>query len=249
MTLNKLGKVELVRTDWSNHYTRMIDNRARSITKHIKMNSELFDILCYFVLRFTNKDEYNKVSSHWIENIKESNKFVNPEELDDLINSLKVAYENSRDDGEISDLRGKILETIYQDKLSPIYSRRDSIFDYGCKVIIDGVEIKYIDESGDFAKNRMTIDIAGYNLENSEFYELKVRPDNFQDNVIKYLNKLRSEALTNRISENVKVGCVTLELRTSLESQLKIIKRKYDIDYEGLEIIGRSEMRELIEMN
>lgn len=223
MTLNKLGKVELVRMDWDNDYTRMIDNRARSITRHIKMNGELFDVLCYFVLRFTNKDEYDRFFSEWLRNIKKSNKLVDPKELDVLIDSLKVAYENSRNDREISHLRGRILETIYQDKLSPIYSKRGSIFDYGCKVIINGVEIKYIDESGDFDRNRITIDMAGYNFTNSEFYELKVRPDNFQDNVINYLNKLKSEALANKISKNIKVGCVCLESRTSLKKQLEVV--------------------------
>lgn len=127
-----------------------------------------------------------------------------------------------------------------------MYSRRDSIFDYGCKVIINGVEIEYIDVSGDFNKDRKTIDIAGYNLINSEFYELKVRPDSFKDNVIKYLNILKLEALSNKISENIKVGCVSLESRVSLKKQLKIIKRKYDVEYEGLEIIGKDEIRELI---
>ena len=246
---NKLGKVELVRTDWDDNYTRMIDNRARSITKHIKINSGLFDVLCDFVLIFTNKDEYNRIFPQWLENVKRSNKVVELEGLDALIDSLKVAYKNSRDDKEVSDLRGRILEAVYQDKLSPIYSKRDSIFDCGCKVIIDGVEIKYIDKSGDFDRNRSTIDIAGYNFISSEFYELKVRPASFQDNVIIYLNKLKSQALASKISENIVVGCVSLEPNTSLKNQLKIIKRKYNVEYEGLEIIGKDEIKKLIEMN
>lgn len=247
--LSKLDKVKLDRKDWDDHYNRMIDNRARSITKYIKDNGELFGVLCDFVLKFTSRHEYDRTFSQWSKGIKKSNKVIKPEDLDTLIISLKDAYDKSRDDKEISDLRGRILETIYRDKLSPIYSRRNSIFGYGCMVIIDGVKIQYIDKSGDFNRNVTTIDIAGYNHENSEFYELKVRPKNFRDYSIKYLNKLKKEALANRISDIIKVGCVSLESKTSMRNQLEIVKRKYNVDYEGLEIMGKDEVRKLIEMN
>lgn len=246
MMLNKLGKVELIRTDRNDDYTRTIDSRARDITKCIKMNNQLFDVLCDFVLKFTDKNEYNRSFSQWLKDVRKSNRAVKQGDLEILINTLKAAYKNSKDDREISDLRGRILETIYQNELSPIYSKRDSIFDYGCKVIINEVEIKYIDGTGDFDRNRSTIDIAGYNLKKSEFYELKVRPAGFQDNIIIYLNKLKSKAFSNEISENIIVGCVSLEPKTSLKNQLKIIKNKYNVDYEGLKIVGKDEIRELI---
>lgn len=246
MMQNKLGKVKLIRTDRNDDYTRVIDSRARGITGCIKRNVQLFDVLCDFVLKFTDKNEYNRSFSRWLKDVRKSNRVVKQEDLEVLINTLKTAYKNSRDDREISDLRGRILETIYQDGLSPIYSGRDSIFDYGCKVIINEVEIKYIDGTGNLDRNRSTIDIAGYNFINSEFYELKVRPAGFQDNIIIYLNKLKSKAFANGISENITVGCVSLEPKTSLKNQLKIIKNKYNVDHEGLKIIGKDEIRELI---
>lgn len=248
MTVNKLGKVEFIRKDFDNSYYRMISRRARSITRHIK-NDDLFDILCHFILNFCDQSEYMRKFSLWMENIKglyRTNKIIDMGELEGLIDSLKRAYDNSRNDQEISDLRGRILEVIYQDKLSPIYSKRNSVFDYGCEVIINGLKIIYIDESGDSSRNRTTIDIAGYNIMNSEFYELKVRPNNFKDNVLVYLNTLKQEAVENEISKSIKVGCVSMESKVSLKKQLEIIKRKYNVEYDGLELIGRDEIKQIL---
>ncbi|ERI94198.1 hypothetical protein HMPREF1982_01210 [Clostridiales bacterium oral taxon 876 str. F0540] len=241
-----LGKVSLERKDWDNEYKRMIIARARSVSKFVNRNDELFDILCQFILENKTKDYFNTNFDSWTEEVKLLNKTLKIAEMEAFINALRAAYENSRSDSEISDFRGKLFEVIVEDIYSKKYQStrtRISIFEKGCEVEINKNKIHYWNE--DPNKEKSTVDVAGYNVDNSEFYEVKVGPSNFTHNVIEYLNLLKCVAVEEKISSSIFVGCMTMDTRAYLKQNLTKVKIKDRVDYKGLEIMGREDIKKL----
>lgn len=121
---------------------------------------------------------------------------------------------------------------------------RKSIFEKGCEVLIRGREIHYIDEDPD--RSKKTVDIAGYNADTSEFYEIKVGPNNFTDNIIKYLNILNLKACDENISKKITVGCMTMDTKANLKQNLNKVRILDKVDYTGLKIMSRDEVKQII---
>lgn len=242
-----LEKVSLNRLDLDNSYKRMIIARARSVSKFVKCNAEMFDILCQFILENKNKANFDKNFNTWADQIRLLNNTLKLDQIEEFINALKYAYEISRNDIEISDFRGKLFEVIVEDIYSKKYQSsriRPSIFEKGCEVEIKGQKIHYIDINSDVEKK--TVDVAGYNLENSEFYEVKVGPSNFKYNVIMYLNMLKSGAIENKISSSILVGCMTMDTRAYLKQNLTKVKIQDKVSYSELEVMGREDIKTMI---
>lgn len=72
---------------------------------------------------------------------------------------------------------------------------------------------------------------------------MKVGPNGFKDNVIKYLNILSQVANENEISQEIIVGCITLETKSKLEIKLRGLAE----DYSQLKIYGRKELLDILQ--
>ncbi|MBP2032695.1 hypothetical protein J2Z42_001369 [Clostridium algifaecis] len=237
-----LGNVELQVLDKNNEYTRMIENRARRISKYIN-SEEIFDILCIFLLKFRSKEYFEACFREWLEKTQEYAEIFDIENIESFCEEISDTYNKSRNDEEINDFRGKLFEVIMKEKYAPIYCKRDSIMECGCKVIIDKTEIIYEDIYHNIDCTKKTVDIAGYNSKDAEFYEIKVGPKNFKYNIILYLNKLFDFASEKKITQNLIIGCATMEKRASLIQSLETEKKKYDfLNYSNLMIRGREDI-------
>ncbi|EOD01146.1 hypothetical protein [Caldisalinibacter kiritimatiensis] len=215
---------------------RYFDKRARNIASIVNEDPKLLKVLSEFLLLFTNKINFKSRFKKWKEELQLIKRPHNKDNMDKLISELYDSY-NVVKDYHIDKFRGLIFEYVMENHYKHMYNR----FSKGCKVIINGTEIKYLcveDEN----KNRNTIDIAGYSRTKSEFYELKVGPDGFKDNVIKYLNILNKVACENRISEKTIVGCMTLETKNKLKIKLRMIEE----DSSKLELLGRNELMNIL---
>lgn len=242
-----LGIVSLNRKDFDDDYMQKIISRACSIERFIGNNENTFDLLCQFILANKSKADYKANFGSWIEQVQSVNKTFKIDNIESFIDSIKNAFENSEDDNEISDLRGRlfevILERLYSKKYKDTRLRR-SIFNNGCEIEINQQKIHYKDLK--LNKSKKTVDIAGYNLDNSEFYEAKVGPGYFDGKVMRYLNLLNSIVLKEQISKNIIVGCMTMETTARLKQNLIKVKRLENIEYAGLKILGREEIKEII---
>lgn len=241
MPSQKLGDVELCILDNDDQYSRMINNKAEKIASLVKNNQELFDILSHFLLKFRNKSYFENRFENWKKSI--AILYDETRGLENLVLKIENIYTSSKDDFEIKDLRGRIFELIMQQIYRNLYGNNStSIFSYGCEVVIRGNSVKYIDECS--YKNRKTVDIAGYSKFNSEFYELKVGPKYFDYSVISYLNLLYNESIREKISTNLKVGCMTMESKEKLIQNLQIQKvNNQELSYDNLVLFGRDEIK------
>ncbi|BAH07319.1 hypothetical protein [Clostridium kluyveri] len=195
------------------------------------------------MLKFRNKEYFKSHFEEWLKSTQEYLEIFDIQGIDDLFDEISDTYDRLRCNDEISDFRGKLFEVIMREKYSTIYCKRDSIMEYGCKVIIDKKEIIYEDIYGNPDYNKKTVDIAGYNFQNAEFYEIKVGPRNFKYNIILYLNKLFDSASKNKISQNLSIGCITMEKRVSLIQNLEAEKKNCDfLNYSNIMIIGREDI-------
>ncbi|EHI98163.1 hypothetical protein CDLVIII_1470 [Clostridium sp. DL-VIII] len=242
-----LGIMSLNRKDIDDDYMKKIRSRAYSIEKFIGNNENTFDLLCQFILANKSKADYEKNFESWVEQVHSVNKTFKIDNIESFIDSIKNAFEDSEDDDQISDLRGRlfevILEKLYSEKYKDTRLKR-SIFNNGCEIKIRKKEIHY--KNLKVNKSKKTVDIAGYNLDNSEFYEAKVGPGNFDGIVIEYLNLLNSILLKEQISKSILVGCMTMEIKARLKQNLMKVKRLENIDYIGLELLGREEIKRII---
>lgn len=241
-----LGSVSLIDKDWKKQYNQMITARARSVAKYIDDKNK-FDIISQFILNNVYLSDFNANYKDWVNEINKLNKTFKMSNIDLLINSVGNAYRACRNQDEISDFRGRLFEVIleqrYKDKYQDTRDRK-SIFNTGCIVKIDNKEIIYVDnESG---KAKETVDIAGYNLLQSEFYEAKVGPKNFDKIVINYLKMLNDFVREKKISESIAVGCLTMETKASLKQNLRKIKIQHNIDSEDFIQMGRQEIKSII---
>lgn len=212
------------------------NRRARKIAKIVNDDPRLVEVLAKFLLTFINKINFNKRYKDWEKRLIEIEELYSKDNLDVLVSELYNSY-NKVCDYHIDKFRGLIFEYIVESHYRNIYT----CFSKGCRVIINGIQIKYICEK-DERNNRSTIDIAGYSSCESEFYEVKVGPDGFRENVITYLNMLNDAAHKNKISDKITVGCMTLEVKSKLILKLNSTGK----DYSGLDVLGRHEVKEIL---
>jgi len=241
-----LGSVNLVEQDWKKPYNQMITARARSVAQYIDDKNK-FDIISQFILNNVYLRDFNANYKDWVDEVNRLNKTLKMSNIDLLTKSVGNAYKTCRNQDEISDFRGRLFEVILEQRYNNKYQdtrHRRSIFDKGCIVTIDNKKIIHVDnESG---KAKETVDIAGYNLLESEFYEAKVGPKNFDKLVINYLKILNDFARERKISKSITVGCITMETKASLKQNLKKIKIEHNIDSENLILMGRQEIKSII---
>lgn len=217
------------------------NKKAKNIASCINCDPKLLEVLSRFLLIFIDKIDFDKRFKRWEKELEFIAESYNKTNLDKLKDELYGCFKSTKD-YHIDKLRGLILEYLVENHYKPIYSKIPSKFSKGCKVIIDGVEIKYVC-SEDERNNRSTVDIAGHSYEKSEFYEVKVGPNGFKDNVIKYLNILSQVANENEISQEIIVGCITLETKSKLEIKLRGLAE----DYSQLKIYGRKELLDILQ--
>ena len=241
-----LGIVSFNRKDIDNEYMRKIRSRAKSIEQCIDSNADVFDLLCQFILLNKTKDEYLRNFEGWEKQVRLLNETLKISNIDEFLNSVKNAYDESTE-AEISDLRGRlfevILENIYSEKYKDSRLRR-CIYESGCQIVIKNKEIMYSNPKEGTSKK--TVDIAGYDMRDGEFYEAKVGPGNFDSLVISYLNFLKQEASDKKICDNIIVGCMTMETRPNLMRNLMRVRLEDKVDFRGLVLIGREDIKNII---
>lgn len=213
--------------------------KAIGIAKFVSKEPKLIQVLSEFLLLFIDKIDFDTRFKKWKKELKLIEEYYDKANLDKLVEQLYEAFSKTSDI-HIDKLRGLIFEYLIENHYKTIYS----LFSHGCKVTIDGIVIEYIC-SEDIEKNRNTVDVAGYSVEKSEFYEVKVGPDGFKDNVIKYLNLLNKIANEKNISKEIMVGCMTLETKEKLNIKLKGLKE----DCSQLKIYGRNELINIFQSN
>jgi hypothetical protein len=191
------------------------------------------------LLNFTTKIDFDKKFKQWKINSVSFKRLYGDKEIDNFLQLLYDAYIIVKPE-HLDKFRGLVFEMLMEAYYKNIYNKpKVDKFCCGCKVIINGNDVLY--ECGeDEANNRSTVDIAGYNTEDSKFYELKVGPAGFEENTINYLNNLHTEAITHKISKSIVVGCMTLKPKSALKIKLK------SINHEALELNGIREIKNLL---
>lgn len=215
---------------------KYFDGRAKGIAMIVNDDPRLIEVLAKFLLTFIDKIDFNKRYKAWKKRLTAIGELYSESNLDDLIDKLYDSYDKVRG-YHIDKFRGLIFEYIMENHYKNIYVD----FSKGCKVIINGIHIKYICEENE-KDDRGTIDIAGYSSYESEFYEVKVGPSGFKENVIIYLNMLNDAARKNKISGKITVGCMSLEVKSKLILKLN----ETNEDYSGLGVFGRDEIKEIL---
>ncbi|MGM9978244.1 MAG: hypothetical protein ACI33J_05555 [Clostridium sp.] len=82
------------------------------------------------------------------------------------------------------------------------------------------------------------VDIAGWDGECGEFYEMKVGPKNFHETVLKLLSYIKTELDKKKVN-NI-VVCITMVNKNKLETQIESVRKNY-----GLRIFGKQELLSL----
>lgn len=157
------------------------------------------------------------------------------EALEEMLQGLYDTFLSVKDE-DMGKFRGlvfeKVMEIHFLEKYSARYTHANK-FGTGCQILIDGYVIKR--PSGEPPS---TVDIAGYNPNECEFYELKVAPDNFDNCVIEFLRHLYNKSVRNEISKMICVGCMILRPKVALEIHLE----EQEICYDELKLFGKREV-------
>lgn len=157
---------------------------------------------------------------------------------------IESHYPNESYDGlqeRLSKVRGTILELLMEKIIRPRFeaSREfpNRIFAKGCKIIFYGKELTL--------SNRVSVDIAGWDGECGEFYEMKVGPKNFDETVLKLLSYIKTELDKKKVN-NI-VGCITMVNKNKLETQIESVRQNYGVDIfnNSIKIFGKQELLSL----
>ena len=233
-------EIEFKQMDFLPSDMNYFQNKARKIANLIISEPNLLEILSDFLLIFIDKKDFNKRFKIWEEKLKPISESYNQQRLEEFLNELRESYNKIKDDPRHLDkFRGIIFEYIVEDYYKNKYMKGN--FSSGCMIIINGKHIKYICEDNQ-SNNRSTVDIAGHSHKTSEFYEVKVGPNGFDNHVIKYLNLLKYILLENKVSEEIIVGCMTLEKKAKLNIRLRSLNEKNT----GLSVYGVNEIIEIL---
>lgn len=233
--------IEFQHLDFYPREMQYIRKKINKISDLVNKNPRLIEILSDFLLSFLDKTDFNKKFKIFVKKVKTTEELYGSENLKELLNELENSYKALKV-YDIDKFRGLVFEQIMEKHYKKeVYNKDNDKFGSGCQVILNEKEIEYIDESNK-ENNRKTVDIAGYNPIKSEFYEIKVGPKGFKQNVIRYLNMLNYEVNSSEISDNIITGCVTLKKLSALKLKLKSTKE----DFSKLNLSGYEEVKKIL---
>lgn len=238
--VNNNCKIEFEVKDFLEHDMRYFEKKAINIACIVYNNPKLLNVLKEFLLSFINNIDFDIRYKKWKNQLPELQLLHGQAVLDDFLNELYSSFKSIKP-YHIDKFRGLIFENLLEIHYKNLYSKDCDRTCFGCMVIINGKDIVYNCKENP-TNNRKTVDIVGYNIKNSKFYELKVGPKGFDSHVINYLNILENELDRNKVSENIIVGCMTLELK----STLKMILKSNKVNFNKLELNGFKEIQNML---
>lgn len=193
---------------------------------------EVFLDLAIAIINFYKLEKYREEFEGWADILpyKEKSK-------DRLVEVLKNLYEAVNDNNRLGYLRGAVLERITERLIRLKFSEKNCLVEIDCEIYLDGNIIK--------TDLKKTVDVAGCNEKNAEFFEAKVHPNRVEfDNVdfLLYLNNLlKEEGVVN------KIFCVSFEREKNLRKKIEKIVLNYgtlsDGDEEKFLLWGREEIK------
>ena len=155
----------------------------------------------------------------------------------ELTDVVKVMYKSCRNQDDVDTLRGKILERVAWKIFSKRYAAvRTKKFDQGCKVIVDGAEIRYQSPVSVY-EHKVTVDIAFWDGVNGEYVELKLFPRSFEKKDYHYLYLLDSVMASKRLPKTIFI--ITLDNKNLTQSHIDSLGMSQKFDYK---LAGRDEL-------
>lgn len=226
--------------DFLEYEMKYFDKKARKIAHIVYNNPELLNLLSEFLLTFIDNIDFDSRYKKWKKELPEFHLLYGQEVLDNFLDELYSSFKSIKSH-HLDKFRGIIFEYLLEIYYKSLYKGDRNKICFGCIVKINGENIIYnCDE--DTSKNRKTVDIAAYNIDDSRFYELKVGPQGFDRHVIAYLNILKHELNKNEISKEIIVGCMTLKSKNALKIRLKADK----LNFSELELNGLKEIKNML---
>lgn len=231
-------------------------NKAKPLVEFTLKHLDFLPCLCDSLTSFYSYDSINEIGRGGINKFKKflasidfkderNNEFINEfeETLRDAYN-VKSKYPSDSDDviqDKLGKIRGVILELLIESFVKPRYEatriKPHILFCTGCKVELNDKEL--------ITSDRISVDIAGWDGNNGEFYETKVGPQNFDEDVLSLLSLIKNELDKQKI--NSVVGCVTMATKDKLIWSIGDIKSKVDIKLnDDIKIYGKYELAQLI---
>lgn len=237
-------------------FDKFVYNQAKPVVVFIMHHMDFLECLCDGLVKFVNYDSINEIGrrgknkfhyflqTYDFEDDKSCEYIGEFEEIFRQAYDIKSTYQKySKKElqDKLGEIRGKILELLIEEFVKDRYkgsrNNPERIFSTGCTVIINQNRI--------VTENRITIDIAGWDGEKGEFYETKVGPQNFNEDVLKLLSYIKYELDSNNLQTIV--GCVSMANKDKLEEKIDEVKRNIQRCNTKIEIIGKRELVNLIE--
>lgn len=231
-------------------------NKAMPMVNFIIKHIEFLPCLCDGLTSFCGLDSINENGRRGKNKFRlfletydfadeESSNYLNEfEEIFRIAYDIRTMYPNAsvanlRD--KLGKVRGIMLELLIEEFVKGRYKQsRDNLnneFGKGCIVVINNKEM--------VIEDRVTVDIAGWDGIKGEFYETKVGPQNFEDNVLKLLSLIKHEL--DKFPNQSIVGCVTMVNKEKLIEKIESIKMNIHNFNSKIEVIGKRELVNLIE--
>lgn len=198
---------------------------------------------------FENEDSYDYVDE-FVEVFRDTyniyNDSNNVNEYENYIqNSVKVEMKyNEFCQNQLGNVRGRILEILLEEFIEKRYKpNRSRVSNYflkfqsGCRIKLNGKELTL--------KNRKTVDIAAWDGSMGEFYEAKINPERFDEDVLNLLTLIKN-ALDNA-KVNAIVGCVSMKEKETMIVCMEKVIEEQNINYNSsIQVYGKNELHGLL---
>ena len=141
-------------------------------------------------------------------------------------------------------IRGRVVELILEHfiekRYKPSRTRANNFslkFAKGCKITLKGKEL--------ICGQRKTVDIAGWDGSMGEFYEAKVNPDRFNEEVLGLLTLIKNELEYSQIEAIV--GCISMKDKDAMNISVNKVINEQKISYNNnIQLYGKDELANLL---
>ncbi|HHD2602672.1 hypothetical protein ACV3RG_13040 [Clostridium perfringens] len=231
-------------------------DKAKPLVEFVAKHIDFLPCLCDGLTRFCKYDSVNKngrngknrftyfLETYDFNNVECSGYLSEFEKKFREAYDIKSKYPKASEDDiqdKLGKVRGVILELLIEDFVKVRYKQtrnnKEIKFSKGCIVVVNDKEL-VIDD-------RVTVDIAGWDGSKGEFYETKVGPQNFDEDVLKLLSHIKDEL--DLLNVQAIVGCVTMANRDKLLDNINEIKPNITGYNDRIEVIGKRELINLIQ--
>lgn len=201
--MNRPNLVTFSRTDL---VARKMEEIAKEFAEHFKVKRNYFRQFC----KIFQNSKYWNIKNLSVKLKNWSTNFQQISGTNKIIILVQKAFNLCEIDKDISDLRGILVEALVIAKHGGSEILNDPAYGWGAKVYINDDENKKViryycpfnnaKEKKEECGNRATIDFAFWNGRHGKFYECKVNPVGIGCKEIKYMDRLRSEFCSYKIS-------------------------------------------------